>query len=350
LKRAVIQATECLKQSNETPIEIEGINGENWSTWISRSTFENLCKELFEKIIIFTKNLIQNVNMTTNQIERIIFVGEASKMPKIRELLFDLFRNATVEESVAPEEVVVAGAAHRAALLDKNDILEDIVVVEMNSITLGIETQGGLMIGLIPRNVRLPFSKSVVVTTTKNGQISIPIRIIEGERPRAMDNHRITTFYLKGVIPAPAGTAKINVTFTLNEHNILVISVQHLSSDLTYVKTLLLDDLRLSEDEVKKAVKQAEEMREQDEELRLAIESRNRFENYLHRMKGQLSNMGMSDQNRKKAMLLVNEAIDWVESHEKEIVGIYKMQFRKIWDELNVLIQDSSSTSKQEGL
>jgi molecular chaperone DnaK (HSP70) len=348
LREAAIQANDRLRKSNETSIRVEDLNGGTFVTSVLRSTFENLSVDLFERLMLVTKEVVRKAHLTAEQINRIVFMGAPICIPKIRQLLLDLFKNVGNETYYASEDDIVKAVAQHAAMLEIGETLEDIVVVSSNPITIGIETQGGLMTPLIPKDAKLPFSAIMEFTTSRESQTSIPIRIVEGERARVTDNHRILTFHLKGINPGPAGAARITVTFTLDEHDLLSISRQNQVSKATQMETFFLDGLRLCDGEIGQAIKRGEEMKQFDHEIRLATASKNRLENYLHRIKRRLRALSNKTPNQKKCVLLIEEWIDWVDSHDQEDNETYKRQFRKVWDDLNALVKDVSMDSEDE--
>lgn len=228
------------KSTNET-IYLESIfsDGSDYSLSISRTLFNHLNEELLNRTINYITTLLKNINLSKQDISNVILIGGSTKIPLVKELLNNYFNkentnNCEINDKINPDEAVAYGASIQAAILnDFNkekivDELDDILLIDVCPLTIGIETEGGIMTEVIPRNTKIPVTKTQIFTTYEDNQTEITISVFEGERKFVKDNHLLSTFDLEGLEKVPKGVPKIQVTFDIDSNGVLSISSKDL--------------------------------------------------------------------------------------------------------------------------
>ena len=255
---------------------------------LSRAKFESLCGDLLERCSIPVENALRDGKVTLSDIDEVILVGGSTRMPAVKEIV----QKVTKKEpnvSVNPDEVVALGAAVQAGVLAGE--VSDIVLLDVTPLSLGLETLGGVMTKLIPRNTTLPTSKSEVFSTAADGQTSVEINVVQGERDMVRDNKSLGTFRLDGIPPAPRGVPQVEVKFDIDANGILSVTA-------TDKGTGKQQDIKITgastlpNDEVDKMVQEAEKYAEQDKELRERIETKNQADSVIYQTEKQLKEFG----------------------------------------------------------
>ena len=255
---------------------------------LSRAKFESLCNDLLERCSIPVENALRDGKVTLSDIDEVILVGGSTRMPAVKEIV----QKVTQKEpnvSVNPDEVVALGAAVQAGVLAGE--VSDIVLLDVTPLSLGLETLGGVMTKLIPRNTTLPTSKSEVFSTAADGQTSVEINVVQGERDMVRDNKSLGTFRLDGIPPAPRGVPQVEVKFDIDANGILSVTA-------TDKGTGKQQDIKITgastlpSDEVDKMVQEAEKYAEQDKELRDQIETKNQADSVIYQTEKQLKEFG----------------------------------------------------------
>ena len=242
---------------------------------LSRSKLEQLVEELIQRAVGPCKQAMEDAGLTANEVNEVILVGGMSRMPAVQQSVHDLF-GKEAHQGVNPDEVVAVGAAIQAGVLQGD--VKDILLLDVTPLTLGIETLGSVSTALITRNTTIPTSKSETFTTAADGQTSVEVHVVQGERTMAAENKSIGRFILDGVLPAPRGVPQVEVTFDIDANGILNVSAKDKGTGKEQRITITASS-GLSPDEIEKMVNEAEKYAEEDRLKREEVETRNSAEN-----------------------------------------------------------------------
>ena len=323
LKEVEIQLP-FISMTNDGPLNVE--------LKLSRAKFEELTKDLLERTVKPVEDALKEAKLSANDIDKVLLVGGSTRMPAVEELVTRKI-NKTPDKSINPDEVVAQGAAIQGGVL-MGDV-KDILLLDVTPLTLSIETLGGVATPIIKRNSTIPISKSQIFSTASDNQPSVDVHIVQGERPMVADNKSLGRFILDGIEPAPRGVPQIEITFNIDANGILNVKAVDKKTNKE-ANITIKDSSGLSQEEIDRMVKEAEENKEKDEKIKTQKETKYRAETLINSLK-----QGLESEEGKKADAAQKEQA------QKQIDELENLLKEEKYDELKTKIDQFEAMAAQ---